>query len=126
MTCEMRCGVLIKLQPGQLSFRMIANPFSVPVCCCQPIYMKSRLSRALLPTHLNYVLPTHLPKIGLATASHAQTQPSRLNSIIFLILENNNMIYNSKSRKTTKFCSAFKKKDIKYTDLPLYLQVESS
>ena len=69
---------------------------SFSVCCFQPIYMKSRLSRALLLTHLNYVLlalllPTHLPKRGLATASHAQTQLSRLYSIIFSILENNNM-----------------------------------
>ena len=31
------------------------------------------LSRALLPTHLNYVLPTYLPKRRLATESNAQT-----------------------------------------------------
>ena len=95
----MQCGVLMKVQSGQLSLRMIANPFSVPswsVCCFQPIYIKSRLSRALLLTLLNYVLlalllPIHLPKRGLATASHAQTQLSRLYSFIFSILENNDM-----------------------------------
>ena len=69
------------------------------ICCCQPIFcarllswllpthlsylVKSRLSWALLPTHLDYglfalLLPTHLPKRGLATAIQQQTQPSRL------------------------------------------------
>ena len=88
----------------------------------------------------------------MATASHAQTQLSRLYSIIFSILENNNMTEkNFESSRLRKKCFELhfcprtsknqfttpkaakqqsfvqsSKKDIKYTDLTLYLQVESN
>ena len=50
----------------------------------------SGLSKALKPAHLDYglfslLLPTHLSKRGLATASHPQTQLSRVYTVYTFI-----------------------------------------